>query len=513
LSGWTVPCRHGEADSRVVLQLDPHAIRDLHQSTDLWIEMVLGDTWRWFMARVTALDPQTGRVATSLPASANDDGLRASRIGFLNTRGTLDDTSQCILEPEKSRIVFLEEPGIPAPAIELCVNPAPLFHLVDAAHVRLEGLNLSGGLASAIVAERCEDIHVVGCRIDQFGFAGIDLNGRRLRISGCHLSNLGTGGIRMSAGNPTTLDPGDATITACRIESWGHWKPIYEPGIRLQGVGIEVTECELSNGPHLAIEVDGNDHRIRRNAIVDVAREFIDMGAIYLNLGEAPLKRGTLIDANAFHSIGGRHALTHAVYVDRATCGVTITRNLFFRIAGSSDDSCAAIYANGPSDLVIAANLFAECAIALDLSFYLADWGRQTDLGLMRAGWTRTIEMLADPRLPHHLRYPELARFANEDRIFPRSNAFVDNVIWNAACPRAPFGPWRIRFGPAELVTQNGNIVADSDPAGLEAPRTVLARLIAGRSAAAAATAIEHALADWQAACVLLGFADAQPVE
>ena len=506
LTGWIVPPLHADDRAGVTLRLDqPLDIPDLHQSSNLWIEMVLGDAWQWYMARVTEIDAPTGRIVTSLTEKIKSGSLRATRIGFLNTPHTLGDTTSCVLDPTRSRIVYLERTDIAPEAIELCVNPAPLFHLTDAAHVRLEGLHLRGGLAGAIVGERCEDIDIVDCRIDQFGFAGIDLSGRRLRIENCHVSDVGTGGIRMFAGNPATLEAGNASINGCRIADWGQWKPIYEPGIRLQGVGIEVAECELTRGPHAAIDVDGNDHTIRRNIISDVAREFADMGAIYFNLGESPLKRGTVIDANAFHSIGGRHALTHAVYFDQATCGVKVTRNLFFHIAGKSNDGCTAVFANGPSDLVVAENLFAECAIALDLEFYLAaDWG-VIDLDRMRAAWVRTIEMLAEADLLHRHRYPELERFADEDLVFPRTNRFVNNVIWNAACPLAPFGPWRVRSGAADLVEIAGNVAVSKDPVSLKEPHAAVARLIAGRSAVDATRAIEHALADWRATCTLLG--------
>ena len=57
------------------------------------------------------------------------------------------------------------------------------------------------------------------------------------------------------------------------------------------------------------------------------------MGAIYMNLGSNPLKRGSVIHHNFFHGIGaGDRPLTQGVYADDGTMGVAVHSNVFYKV-------------------------------------------------------------------------------------------------------------------------------------------------------------------------------------
>ena len=77
------------------------------------------------------------------------------------------------------------------------------------------------------------------------------------------------------------------------FDDWFAWALLEaDPAVRLHGVGTQVTDCDISDGPHMGLAFDGNDHVIARNRFARVARDFSDMGAIYINLGEQPLMVG-----------------------------------------------------------------------------------------------------------------------------------------------------------------------------------------------------------------------------
>ena len=64
-----------------------------------------------------------------------------------------------------------------------------------------------------------------------------------------------------------------------------------------------VEHCEIHDGPHAGMIVGGNDHLITNNVFSYIALEYVDMGAIYLNLGSQPFQRGTTIVSNFFHHL------------------------------------------------------------------------------------------------------------------------------------------------------------------------------------------------------------------
>ena len=101
--------------------------------------------------------------------------------------------------------------------------------------------------------------------------------------------------------------------------------------------------------------------------------------------------------------------------------------------------------------------------------------------------------------LPHHSRYPELAGFANEDRIFPRSNAFSSNLVLTANHKADPSSCWDVRHGGDDLICLEGNVVV-SDPTTLSAPAGSVALLIAGRSHGDVKKLLQEVLKDWPAA-------------
>ena len=490
----------------LTVSLDPHDIAVLAQEADLSIEMVVEKPWRWFLARVLGIDTRRGHVATSLPASLGSPGQRVTQVVFRNAVTGLSSPYVAVLDPSRRRILVRDEPDERNDGIEVTVNEAALIHLIDARNVEIRDFVFRFGSGSGLVAERCERIAVRNCDLRDFARDAIALDGTGLSIEECEISDTGAMGVRLRSGDMDTLRQGDAVVRCCRIRRWARRKQVYEPGIGADGVGIRMVGCTLSDAPHLAIGLTGNDHEVRGCTIRQVVQEFDDMGAIYVNQGETPLRRGLLIEGNAFCDIGTiAKSITPAVYLDRASYGVQVIGNLFLRIGGPAAIGSAAVMANGTSDVLIRANLFVDCTRPVLVDFYLTNWG-VIDLPVMEAAWDCARLSLSNPMLPHHQRYPELTKFATEDRLRPRSNAIFDNVCFDPDDRVPKRDAWSVQHADAALVAMQGNsVVEDSSQLSVIPP---IAMMIVGRTESAARNAVERAVRDWFATVRLLGLVE-----
>ena len=99
---------------------------------------------------------------------------------------------------------------------------------------------------------------------------------------------------------------------------------------------------ELHDAPHPGVLIFGNDHLVEYNDIYDVCKTFSDLGAIYMNAGETPQQRGTVIRRNYFHNIGEAKPGVEGVYPDNFTMGLKIDENIFYKMGNSAIKTTAA---------------------------------------------------------------------------------------------------------------------------------------------------------------------------
>ena len=455
--GWlrTVEAGGDDGQSRHVLKLRPEDLAELTGQDALWAEAVIGSDWIWHRARVHRLDAGLGEVVLDLAAIGSRTLAGGDKVAFINDRSALRGPGACWLDRNARRIFYVEE--IPGAAVELCVNPGHLLRLARARHVAFESLRFVGGLASAIEAIDCLDITIENCHAEQFSLGAFHLEGSRFVVRGCTASDTGIAAVRLISGNSGQLKDGHSEIVGSAFSRWGQVKKVYEPAVELHGAGTLVKGCTFTDGPHMAIEVRGNSHRIEGNNFSRVVQDIDDMGAIYFNLGEDPLQRGHVVSHNLFHDIGLHRAIASAVYVDRCSMGITIFRNMFVRINGEGSRARRAIHANGPSHLKVVENLFVDCESAVELEFYLNGWGKR-DVSAMVAGRKSALRRLNEGTV-HAMRYPELVGLAEEDPILPATNYVRDNFVL------APDGDRRrgivIADAHAPLVTMENNVVWD----------------------------------------------------
>ena len=171
--------------------------------------------------------------------------------------------------------------------------------------------------------------------------------GTCITVSHCHMHELGAGGIIMGGGDRVSLTAGHNLVANCHIHSFSLLWTTYRPAVWLDGVGNALTHNVISNAPHTAVLLNGNDHVVEYNDISEVCEDTADVGVIYT--GRDWTQRGHLIRYNFIHHISALVAAPSAttsgnvtytqvgvdasgVYFDDLSSGSTVAHNLFYRV-------------------------------------------------------------------------------------------------------------------------------------------------------------------------------------
>jgi hypothetical protein len=187
------------------------------------------------------------------------------------------------------------------------------------------------------------------------------------------------------------------------------------------------------------------------------------MGVIYMNQGGQPFCRGQQIRRNFFHHIGPAGGV-NGVYPDTGTMGVLVEENVFYKFGPGAFSYTRAIGGNGFAHVIVRNNMFIDCEIVYDQSFFLNTWARKTFLPQLEQKWKEVFAKYDVAAMPHGKRYPELLRFAKENHVFPEGNLFEGNLVYNPAVDRVHEGAFMTRGGPLTHIKADNNWIADKNP-------------------------------------------------
>lgn len=395
---------------------------------DLWVEGYLGHDWS-FEAIAAASLREKGVVALTGPLPRY--GLRpAFRVAVRHAAAELDSPGEWYFDRTSGLVaVWPRGPGplsVSVAAGGVVMDGASHVRLQDVSirHVRGDALRVTGG--TDVLAERL-DVRWAA------GRGAVFVNARASGIVASRLTDLGEGGVTLAGGDRRLLVPARLFASDNRIERFSRLGRTYKAAIRLTGVGNKAVGNFIADGPHLAIDVQGNDHIIRLNEIADVVRETSDAGAIYT--GRDITARGTVIEHNLLRDIRAMAGFeVKGVYLDDFASGFTVSENIFLRVDQP-------VFIGGGSDNTITGNIFVASSPAIHIDARGTTWagGALSDpTGTLRQGF----EAMPVTTGPWRLKYPTLAAF--------------------------PFASYRV---PARIVLE-GNIVAAALPLRLEAPAT-----------------------------------------
>jgi hypothetical protein len=214
---------------------------------------------------------------------------------------------------------------------------ADILQLNDVSDVSFEGIDFRFGRGAGVNLNNSTNVNLAGITVHDVGNMGINVTGgSNVIISNASVQYAGNGGINMYAGDRTTLTPSGHVIDASSISYYNRHQICYVPGVAFGGVGNTLSNSEVSNAPHQAIFICGNNHNIVGNTIHDVVQITDDSGAIYM--GRDWTYRGNQIVQNTFRDINtvfNSQNDVQAVYLDDMVSGFNVSYNTFINVSRS----------------------------------------------------------------------------------------------------------------------------------------------------------------------------------
>lgn len=375
---------------------------------------------------------------TRYPVSITDDGLAlravrshygikaGQRVRIENALSELDSPGEWYLDHTARRLYWwpLQVPTDRQVTLsgDWSVSNG-LLHIDHSSHVTVSGLVMRKSRGDGVTIRHSSDVHLDRVSLSSiYNRALVVDDSDHSGISNSTIQDVGMGGAYLSGGDRIHLTPASNYIRGSQISDFGTSYPTYGYAIFMAGVGQLAENNIIHNGPHLAIQFSGNDHRIIGNDISYVVLGTADAGAIYT--GRDFTARGTVIQNNYIHNVGGRFPDTKGIYLDDQASGIIVTGNIFYKVP-------KAIYIGGGRDNHVYGNVFYRSSPALTID----DRGmkHQRQMTLDPKGVFQTRLHAVPINSPIWLKkYPQFKSMSAADIGKPEGNSFNNNKIVDA---------------------------------------------------------------------------------
>lgn len=448
------------------------------QADDIWLDGIFGYSWEWSYNKVAAIDTanktitfQYGEMSGLLKNWYPDFHFAQNLLEELDAPGEyyIDRASGILyLMPNAA---FRSGQG----DVTVTMLKETMIRTLNASHIRFEELALEYGRDTAAIILGGSDVVIANSDISNFTNGGVlinspgryaydgiegDLDGRNHRVVSTHIRHVGGTAVTLHGGDAETLEPGNNSVENSHIHDFAYYHKAYNPGVLFAGVGNQAIGNEIHDAPHPGIILYGNDHLIEYNNIYDICKDFQDLGAIYMNAGIVPQERGTVIRRNYFHHIGENLHGVEGVYPDNMTMDLTIEENVFYKMGNSAIKSGTGSY------IYAGNNIFVDTFVPYDNyeMFMSKEPGNRVDRDYMPA-WLELFERNNNfVGSIYAEKYPELLTFFEEDRYFPTTNLFENNVIYNPTLTRSSQTNEHGVRDVHNLMNHSNNWVANTDP-------------------------------------------------
>ncbi|MFS0725268.1 Ig-like domain-containing protein [Paenibacillus sp. 1P07SE] len=421
------------------------------QAEDIWLDGIFGYSWEWSYNKVANID--TASKTITLQHGEMSGLLKNWYPDFhfaQNLLEELDMPGEYYIDRTAGILYLMPNAAFRSGAAEATVTmlKTPMLRTTGASHIRFEELALEYGRDVAAVILGGSHVEIISSDISNFTNGGVrinapgryaydgvesDRNGRHHAIISSHIRHVGGTAVTLHGGSSETLEPGNNRVENSHIHDFAYYHKAYNPGVLFSGVGNQAIGNEIHDAPHPGIVLYGNDHLIEYNNIYDICKEFQDLGAIYMNAGMVPQERGTVIRRNYFHHIGEHLHGVEGIYPDNMTMEMTIEENIFYKMGNS------AIKSNTGSYIYAANNMFIDTYVPYDNyeMFMSREPDNRVDRDYMPA-WLDLFERYNNfEGSVYAEKYPALLTFFEEDRYFPTTNDFKNNVIYNPTLTRS----------------------------------------------------------------------------
>ncbi len=389
-------------------------------SPDRWVKGFWASDWQESIEPIMAVNPVDNTVTLAPPGPLNPI-MSQARVCFLNVLEELDSPGEYYVDRSNAKMYYLPTRADDITGTTISVSADPLIQSNLASKFSIRGLVLEQTRGFGLVVYSGSDIEISGCTIRSVGNTGAHLDGSRITVDSCDFRYTGESGIRLVGGDRITLTPSGSAIRNCFISDGGRWRPTYEPGIALVGVGHLVQNCEMMDLPHQAVLISGNNHIVENSFLHRVCLDTSDAGAIYM--GRDWTERGNIVRDNVFREISDKVGLpnygplVHAVFMDDGASGITVVRNLVDRCDN-------AFFIGGGHDTVFRENIVIACNYALRGDARYLNWAVG---GLPTLLYRLSLMPYQSP--PWSSQYPELVSMAAGNPAIPSGNEFAMNLV------------------------------------------------------------------------------------
>ena len=407
--------------------------------------------WRDTIIPVKSIDGAKKTITMAFPHMYGIAQRNPSprRWRALNVLEEICEPGDYVVDPESRSIYFL--PPQEGGKLAVCGKPGPAVLVVKAHDVAFRGLCFGETRGDGVEVRAGRRIVVERCmfRNQRCQAVNMWLDTRDSRVETCKIADTGTGGVTVSGGDRKTLDPGRNLVQNCRITRFSRQRPCYSSAITLSGVGNAARHNELTDAPHMAVGINGNNHVFEYNIVSNVCNAADDSAGVYK--GRNPSCRGNLIRWNRFIDVGAPlgHG-TAAIYFDDGDCGDMVYGCEFVRCGHPGRVGFGAVFCNGGYSNRVENCIFRDCERALGYGV----WKENTWQEYMNGLWQRLLLQDVDITKPPYItEYPGLKGFMDIQPREIRKNVSENNVI--IGCKSVLTGDW---------ATNETTVVFETDP-------------------------------------------------
>ena len=400
----------------------------------VWIAGYFRYGWADDALRLSSIDPIKKHITTLHPHRYGfESGNPWNQWYAYNIVEEIDAPGEYYIDRDEG-ILYFYDSGIIS-SLEVSLLEVPFIEMVASSNITVEGIVFEGARGSAVELYGTSNCIFSDCTFRNLGSFAVSIeNATNVSkhqqqlfssnngIVNCIIYDTGKGGIILSGGERNTLTPAHNYVHNCTIHDFNRLTKTYSAGIKISGVGNQISHNEIFNAPHVAILLSGNDHLIEYNEIHHVCMETDDVGAIYY--GRNPSERGHLVQYNFIHNLPDKYRTT-GIYHDDGACGMKVHGNVLYK-AGTFP-----VLIGGGSDNPYTNNIFIDCAVGIKVDNRLQafDWAKPM---IARGGVIdQRLKEVNFDQPPYSIRYPELAKYWEEDPSFPKRNLVDRNLFVN----------------------------------------------------------------------------------
>ena len=279
-----------------------------------WTFGLWGVYWADLRAPLDHVDLAIGRICLDDPRYV-PFGLREDMPFYVfNAFCELNRPGEWVVDRERRRIYLWPKDGRP---VELVLTEG-LVRLKGVSNLAMDGIAFEKSRRTAVRLTDCSDVTLRACAVRHTCSWGVEVSGgRRCRVAGCDLTDLGEGGIQLDGGDPKALVRADHVAENNHVSHYGRVFYNYRQGISVRGVGNSALHNLVHHSPHTGIFAMGNDLTIAWNVIHDTCEFNDDAGAIYV-YNYSFVRRGVTVEHNLVHMTGRKRypSNTEGIYLD-----------------------------------------------------------------------------------------------------------------------------------------------------------------------------------------------------